>query len=281
MGAPQKSNGASRRGRWFDPSIAHFLPSRERSNRPRGASSNYRMELSVIAETPHYVVLDKPAGMLTHPTSRHEPHTLAEAAVARWPDIARIGDSPIRPGLVHRLDKDTSGALIIARTQGAFEELKRLFAARKVKKTYLALVHGTVREDEGFVDLAVGRSTKSSVRRVTALNRGAKDLKSARTRFRVLKRLTAGKTDFTLLEISPETGRTHQIRVHLAHLGHPVAGDELYRQKRALPPPGLKRLFLHALRLEIPFPDGEKTFESPLPAELQTTLSSLEPKPES
>ncbi|MBI2625918.1 RluA family pseudouridine synthase [Candidatus Parcubacteria bacterium] len=256
------------------------------------------MKLTVIAATPEYVVVDKPSGVLTHPTSRNEPDTLIAAVLSRYPEVAAVGDSPRRPastrgdearpavaagrpGLVHRLDKDTSGVLVIARTQPTFALLKHLFATRRIKKTYLALVHGTVREDEGFVDLAIGRSTKGSVRRVTALNRGAKDLKPARTRFRVLGRFTAGKTDFTLLEISPETGRTHQIRVHLAHLGHPVAGDELYRQKRAIPPPGLKRLFLHALRLEIPFPDGEKTFESPLPAELQTTLSSLEPKPES
>ncbi|MBI3305058.1 RluA family pseudouridine synthase [Candidatus Parcubacteria bacterium] len=239
------------------------------------------MDLKVISETAAYVVVNKPAGVLTHPTSRAEPDTIIAAVLKRWPEVGRVGDSTIRPGLVHRLDRDTSGALIIAKTQRMFTELKSLFQKRKVNKTYLALVHGTVREDEGFVDLAIGRSTKGSVRRVTALSRVAKDLKSARTRFRVLKRLTAGKTDFALLEISPETGRTHQIRVHLAHLGHPVAGDELYRQKRTAPPTGLKRLFLHALRLEIPFPDGEKTFESPLPAELKTILSSLEPKPES
>ncbi|MBI2624561.1 RluA family pseudouridine synthase [Candidatus Parcubacteria bacterium] len=239
------------------------------------------MKLAIIADTPDYIVVDKPTDVLTHPTSRHEPDTLIAAVLNRYPEISSVGDSPNRPGLVHRLDRDTSGVLIVARTQPTFELLKRLFATRQIKKTYLALVHGIVRNDKGSVDLAIGRSTRDSVRRVTALSRAAKDLKSARTRFRVLQRLTAGKTDFTLLEISPETGRTHQIRVHLAHLGHPVAGDELYRQKRAIPPPGLKRLFLHALRLEIPFPEGKKTFESPLPPELQATLSGLEPKLES
>ncbi len=237
------------------------------------------MTLPIIASTPDYVVVDKPAGVLTHPTSRNEPATLIAEVVERFPEIKTVGDSPIRPGLVHRLDRDTSGVLIIARTQDAFEDLKRLFAARKVTKTYLALVHGYVRDDEGVVDLAIGRSTNDSVKRVTALNRSAKDLKPARTGLHVIKRLTDPSTQerFTLLEVYPETGRTHQIRVHLSHLGHPVAGDKLYRHKRSQPPAGLNRLFLHACRLEIPLADGPAVFEAPLPAELHRVLSGLDP----
>jgi len=193
----------------------------------------------------------------------------------------------LRPGLVHRLDKDTSGVMIIAKNQTSFEWLKAQFKERQTAKKYLALAHGSLKAKQGEIKTLLARAKENPTKQ-KVLPRINADLKTplidaetktkgkeAITEYKVLKEFK----DYTLLEASPKTGRLHQIRVHLAHIGHPIAGDAKYGAKLLPSPPGLTRQFLHAQELEITLPDGqEKTFLAPLPAELQTVLGALENK---
>lgn len=227
--------------------------------------------LRILHEEPTLLVIDKPAGFPVHAGAKPEP-TIADALLARFPDLGSVGD-PARAGIVHRLDKDTSGILLIARTPELYEYLKKRFALRQVRKTYLALIHGVMPESDGSVKLPIARSKRNPLRRTIARKGEGKE---AETAFRVLERFH----EHTLLEVYPRTGRMHQIRVHLAHLGFPVAGDPLYgRKSHYRTPPGLRRQFLHAAELTIPLPSGKaKTFESPLPEELQKVLYALRHK---
>jgi 23S rRNA pseudouridine1911/1915/1917 synthase len=214
------------------------------------------LEPAVLYEDAGIIVVNKPAGLLVH----HARHTAGEATLVDWllawyPELRRVGDDPqVRPGIVHRLDRDTSGIMIIPRTQAMFDWLKRQFADRKIGKTYRAVVAGAVRNDTGTIDAPIGianGSTKRSVHR-TRLQKEAVTDYAVRERF---------GDRATLLDVQPRTGRTHQIRVHLASLGHPVLGDRLYGprgrkekpQKSLITPP---RLMLHAASLTVPFPDG-------------------------
>jgi len=182
--------------------------------------------------------------------------TLVEWLVARYPEMRRVGDDPAtRPGIVHRLDKETSGVVLAARNQKYFEYLKSLFAKRDVKKTYLALVYGRVEPRENVLSFPIGIKN-GTTKRSTFSNKRAKE---AFTAYRVLKYIPNGdeedkeRTAFTLLEVMPKTGRTHQIRVHLARIGHPIVGDSLYAKKKSD-----SRLMLHALSIEFSAEDGKR-----------------------
>ena len=227
-------------------------------------------ELSIVFEDEHVLVLDKPAGVVVHPGAGHARGTLAAALLAHAPAIAGVG-GPRRPGIVHRLDKDTSGLLVVAKTQVAYDALVAQLARRSVTRRYLAVVHGRVRADEGVIDRPIGRHPFDRVRMAV---RPARQGRRAVTRYRVLERFSG----FTLLEVSLETGRTHQIRVHLASLGHPVAGDDIYggRRREPLPTP-LEGLALHAARLAFVHPaTGHlREFASPTPARIERLLSHL------
>lgn len=237
--------------------------------------------LRILHEDPTLIVLDKPAGVPVHVGVKREP-TIADALVVRYPGLKTIGaptaaaGSPetfreaLRAGIVHRLDKNTSGVLLVARTPEMFEHLQRQFQNRRVRKEYRALVHGVVPEAEGVIKLPLARSQRNPLRRTIARPGEGKD---AETSFHVLERYLG----HTLLAVFPRTGRMHQIRVHLAHLGFPVAGDPLYgKRARSQTPPGLSRLFLHATKLTVRLPSGkEKTFESPLPPNLMAVLAAL------
>jgi 23S rRNA pseudouridine1911/1915/1917 synthase len=181
--------------------------------------------LRVVFEDAHVLVVDKPAGMVTHPGAGRMTGTLAAAALAHAPAIAGVG-GPRRPGIVHRLDKGTSGLIVLAKTQAAYDSLTAQLARRTVSRRYLAVAHGRLAREEGTVDAAIGRDPRSRVR--MAIVRGGKGRRSI-TRYRVLERLTGA----TLVECRLETGRTHQIRVHLASLGHPILGDDTYGGRRA------------------------------------------------
>jgi 23S rRNA pseudouridine1911/1915/1917 synthase len=215
-------------------------------------------------------VIDKPAGIPVHAGTRHAHPTVADALVARYPNLASIGEDPLRPGIVHRLDRDTSGVLLVARTPEMFATLKRKFQQRRVRKQYLALVHGVVTEDEGTVKLALKRSTRNPLRRSIARDGVGK---SAETGFRVRERFA----HYTLLDVFPVTGRMHQIRVHLAHLGFPIVGDQLYGKRGSDPAlPAIRRQWLHAASVTLTLPSGKTgVFESPLPGELQEVLDVL------
>jgi 23S rRNA pseudouridine1911/1915/1917 synthase len=222
----------------------------------------------IIYEDDDLLVIDKPAGLTVHPAPGHPSHTLVNAVLSHLNEIEDEGEGEVtRPGIVHRLDKDTSGVMLVAKNNVALANLADQFKARTVKKTYITLVNGTLRPETGVIDAPIGRDSGDRKKMaVTADTRG----RHARTNYRVLRYIG---TD-TLLEIMPETGRTHQIRVHLAAIGYPVFGDITYGKKSAL----LNRQFLHAYKISFDLPSSGKRveFEAPLPADLEKTLKELE-----
>lgn len=208
------------------------------------------------------IVVDKPPGLVVHPGAGHATGTLAQGLLAGFPELATVGE-PGRPGIVHRLDVGTSGLLVVARTQAAYESLVGQLAAHTVERRYLTLVWGTVDSDAGLVDAPIGRASNDATQMAVA-----ETGRPARTRYEVLERFTE-PVPTTLLECRLETGRTHQVRVHLAAIGHPVVGDARYRgQRRSV---AVDRPFLHAHRLAFDHPVGGERSQhhSPLPADLE------------
>jgi 23S rRNA pseudouridine1911/1915/1917 synthase len=225
--------------------------------------------LSIVHEDGEVLVIDKPAGMVVHPGAGHSRGTLVSAVLAHAPSIAGVG-GPRRPGVVHRLDKGTSGLIVIAKTSRAYDSLVAQLAARSVKRRYLAVVHGRVPHAEGIVEAEIGRHPHDRVRMaVRPPGRG----KRAVTRYRVLERFA----HFTYLEAALETGRTHQIRVHMASLGHPVAGDDLYGRGTRSPVPLGGGLALHAAGLSFVHPVTQERleFSAPMPSRIEGLLSFL------
>ncbi|HEX9018090.1 MAG TPA: RluA family pseudouridine synthase [Anaerolineaceae bacterium] len=223
--------------------------------------------LKIIFENNDLVVIDKPAGMVVHPAAGHDQGTLVNAVLAHAPDLEGIGGEQ-RPGVVHRLDKDTSGLILVAKNDKTLNWLQDQFRLRMVRKNYIALSDGHPPTPTGRIEAAIGRDP--SLRKQMAIVSDAKG-RAAASEYKVLESFPA----HTLFEVHPETGRTHQIRLHLAFIGCPIVGDALYGHKR--PSLELKRQFLHAARLTITLP-GEtqmRTFESPLPDDLQAVLDDL------
>ena len=221
------------------------------------------MPLSVIYQDSDIVVIDKPAGLSVHPGPGHPDQTLVNGLLARCPDIQGVGGA-IRPGIVHRLDKDTSGLMMVAKNHHAHRELSDQIKNRQVTKGYLALSTGTVTPDSGLIDQPIARDPRH--RKRMAVVPGGKE---SRTRYKVIE-TPAGHS---LLELILETGRTHQIRVHLAYLGHPLLGDGVYGRTS----PRLDRHFLHAYKLGFQHPrSGEPLeFQSELPQDLAGVLDEL------
>ncbi len=216
------------------------------------------VEVPVVFEDDHVLVVDKPAGLVVHPGAGNQGGTMVHGLLARYPELAGVGGDVERPGVVHRLDAGTSGLLVVARTEPAFHHLVAQLAARSVARRYRALVHGRVVAPAGLVDGPIGRDPREPTRH--AVVAGGKE---ARTRYEVLDRDDAT----SLLACRLETGRTHQIRVHLAAIGHPVVGDVLYGGHLDL---ALARPYLHAFGLAFDHPaTGERVnFDSPVPPDL-------------
>ena len=242
--------------------------------------------MKIIFQNQDFIVVDKPAGLAVHSGVGIEEKTLIDFLVDKFPEIKNVGDDPkTRPGIVHRLDRETSGVMIVARNQKTFEYLKNLFKNRQVEKKYLALVHGKLKNKEGKIEGEMGRSKRdfrkqSFVRPVKSLVVPGASQSKAFNRVRVRNaryslsyyKVIKEYKDHSLLEVFPKTGRTHQIRVHLHSIGHPVVGDKKYafkeHKKKDFP-----RMFLHAGEISFVGPDGKKKkFSSPLPRDFSQSL---------
>jgi 23S rRNA pseudouridine1911/1915/1917 synthase len=241
-----------------------------------GPVADPSVAFEVVFADDDVVVVDKPPGLVVHPGAGHPTSTLVHGLVARFPDLAapvgRPWPDPARPGIVHRLDRGTSGLLVVARTPVAYDNLVAQLAGRGVTRVYRALVTGEVETARGVVDAPVGRSQRTPTRMAVS-RRG----RPARTHYEVARRF-AGPPPATLLDLSLETGRTHQIRVHLAAIGHPVVGDDVYGRGRPGPLPTLGRPFLHAAALGFDHPTtgAHLTFTSALPPDLEGALAGLD-----
>ena len=218
------------------------------------------IEFNIVFSDEHIAIVDKPAGLTVHPGAGHLADTLVNGLLSRWPEIAGVGD-PLRPGIVHRLDRETSGLMVVALSEKAHGNLSEAIRTREVTRRYTALVHGIVQPDHGIIDAPISRDSRRPTRQRTW---GAG--RPARTHYEV----TAQYADTALLAVTLETGRTHQIRVHMAAIDFPVVGDPVYGR----PGFGLKRQFLHASGLEFAHPvTGEQlAFESDLPQDLAAAL---------
>ena len=236
----------------------------------------------IVYSDENFIVINKPAGLNVHGGGSVRGKTLVDFLLEKFPELKNVGDpstcsgqTTLRPGIVHRLDRDTSGIMIIARNQKTFEELKKLFSERKMEKTYFALVCGVPPKRKGAIEAPIGRSLKNPAKRGTG--RYIKTEREAITHYKVIKNY--GR-EFSFLEVMPKTGRTHQIRVHLKSIEHPVACDRIYGGKKICCPEfpiGLRRLFLHAHSLEFSLPEGKRwKFEADLPEDLQSALNGLD-----
>ncbi|MFH0876599.1 MAG: RluA family pseudouridine synthase [Candidatus Omnitrophota bacterium] len=219
--------------------------------------------LDILFEDEDLLVLDKPSGLVVHPGAGNLTSTLAHALLFHTKDLSSV--NPQRPGIVHRLDKDTSGVMVIAKNNASHFDLSKQFKEHSIERRYVALVSGHVQFDEGIVDVPIKRHVLDRKKMSVSFTEEAK---TAHTFYRVLKRYT----DFTALELIPKTGRTHQLRVHLSYLGHPVLGDATYGTKKNFP-----RLALHALELGFQHPSTKKfvKFSSPLPPEMKAATPGL------
>jgi 23S rRNA pseudouridine1911/1915/1917 synthase len=243
--------------------------------------------LSIVYEDNDLVVIDKPAGLVVHPAAGHDSGTLVNALLGHLPDLGSTGGGiggEVRPGIVHRLDKDTSGLIVVAKNDRALQFLQEQFKSRTIKKMYLALVDGLVTPPEGIIDASIGRS-KHDRKKMAVTHDG----RSARTRYRVIQ--IYRDPDLSLIEAYPETGRTHQIRVHLAHIHHPVFGDPTYNGRNIVAGPGtaaqksevhrlldlIPRQALHAKTIGFLHPaTGQQLFfDSALPPDMEAVLAFL------
>ena len=228
------------------------------------------LPLTVLYEDAALLAIDKPPGMVVHPAPGARRGTVVNALAHRLGTLAGVGAAE-RPGIVHRLDRDTSGVLLVARTPGALEALARQFRERTIEKRYLAVVRGRLVPDTGVIDRPIGRHPHERKRMSVRSRRG----RSAVTRWTVLERLVGA----TYVRLAPETGRTHQLRVHLAAVGHPIVGDRVYGARRGRPAagPAIARQALHAEEIRFAHPTTGRplTIRAPLPMDLEELLAAL------
>jgi 23S rRNA pseudouridine1911/1915/1917 synthase len=240
------------------------------------------MTLEILYEDNDVVVVNKPAGVMVHPDGFSKDETVSEWMLKNYPESKNVGEEMTlkngeeitRPGIVHRLDKDTSGVLILAKTEEAHAHLKEAFKDREVQKEYLAIVYGVPKTKKGSIDAPIGRSSQNFKR--WSAQRGARGvLRDAVTEYEVLEE----SEKFSVVKLFPKTGRTHQLRVHMKYLNYPIVCDKLYAPNRecAL---GFSRMALHAHSLEVILPGGErKRFEAPVPKDFETALATFKNLP--
>lgn len=239
---------------------------------PQPAPLSAPPDVKTIFVCKDYIVIDKPAGTVVHPDSIHQQGTtIVDSIIKKFPDIQMIDPQSNRPGIVHRLDRDVSGVMVIARTRRMFDYLKTQFQNRSIKKEYLALAYGIFSQPEDDITFPIARSKTTG--KMSARPHGDSSARSAKTHYNVIQQFAP---KYSLLSLRILTGRTHQIRVHLHALGHSIVGDMLYHQKKFTPSKHLTRIFLHSHVLG--FTDIEHTYQeysSPLPHDLEQFLNSL------
>ncbi len=242
----------------------------------RGDLEPEDIPLDIRFEDEHLIVLSKPAGLVVHPAQGHWSGTLVHALLAHSDELGTLAGED-RPGIVHRLDKDTTGLMMVAKTDAAQAALSEAIKIRAIDRRYLALVHGYIAPDTGLVDAPLARDPRDRMRMGVSESSSAKQ---AVTTFSVLERFSAGTHDegFTFIECKLYTGRTHQIRAHMAYIKHPVVGDPLYGARRAKADLGLERQFLHSYRLSLehPMTGARLEFSDPLPEDLASRLRAIE-----
>ncbi len=238
----------------------------------------------VLHEAEGFLIINKPAGVSVHGGEKVTGEILTDSLVEWYPEIKNVGDEPhFRPGIVHRLDKDTSGVMVVARTQGAYEELKQQFMTQGVEKRYIGLACGVIKKDFWEMKSVIGRSKKRFTKQVSLpvphdeehelhVQHSMKEGKEAVTEFEVIERL---QSRYTLLYAYPKTGRMHQIRVHLASYGFPIACDSIYGDTQKCCPKNLGRLFLHAESISFMLGGEKHEFHAEMPGELQSFLNRL------
>ncbi len=236
-------------------------------------------KLKILYEDKDILAIDKPSGISVHGDGRNDVETLADLILKEYPEMKNVGEPMeievngeikkiFRPGIVHRLDKDTSGVLLLARNQNAYEFLKKQFQNREIKKTYITLVSGHMKNDTGVIDASIGRSPSDPRKRIASRGKSGK-LRDAVTEYKVLERIEIDGEKYTWVEVYPKTGRTHQIRVHMKFLNHPVICDKLYAPDKIYPK-SISRLALHAKSIEFKNLAGETLkIEAPIPEDLK------------
>lgn len=241
---------------------------------PQKIQPNEKIKIDIIFQNNNFLIINKPSGIAVHPLNFSDNTTLISGLIAQFPEIKSIGDesvgSKLRPGIVHRLDKDTSGVMLIAKNQKTFTALKKMFQKRKIEKKYLAWAYGQVSPREGLVEKALSRS-KNYKKQIVSKENSIRKSRTAITCYKVKK--IAG--DFSLLEVFPKTGRTHQIRIHLQSIGHPIVGDKLYKDKKN---PGLleiTRQLLHAKEIRFSLSGEDFSFQAPLPEDFSCFSKKL------
>jgi 23S rRNA pseudouridine1911/1915/1917 synthase len=243
------------------------------------------IRLDIVYEDNDIIVVNKPKGMVTHPAPGNYDGTLVNALLYHCDHLATLG-APLRPGIVHRLDKDTSGLIVAAKTDAAYASLAKQLKSRTMEKTYIALVHGVIKNDEGVIEARIGRHPVERKKMSVIESRGSRvtsqKSREAFTSYKVINRFSAkggfasGEKDYTLIEVKIKTGRTHQIRVHMSHIGHPLVGDPTYGGKKG--EFELKGQLLHAKKLGFVHPGTGKfvEFETKLPKEMKEVITIIE-----
>ncbi|MEA2006821.1 MAG: RluA family pseudouridine synthase [Patescibacteria group bacterium] len=221
------------------------------------------IKFKIVFENEDFVIIDKPAGISVHPSQNEPSQTLANGLLEKYPQIKNVGDDPIRPGIVHRLDKETSGLLVATLNKESFEIFKKMFKKHQIQKTYIALCWGHLKQKEGSIKSFIGRSRSNSLRQSTSANRNnLSNPKEAITFFEVVKEMK----DTSLVKLKPKTGRMHQLRVHLHSIGHPIVGDKKYATKLVKTKNStFDRHLLHAAWLSFAFKNKDYNFKSDLP----------------
>ena len=237
---------------------------------------NKKIKLEIIHQDKNIIIVNKPSGMSVHPNDSEKENTLVNALIVEFPEIKKVNDgsegSWMRPGIVHRLDKDTSGVMVVARNKKTFNELKKKFANREIEKNYVAVVHGHLEKKEGIADEPIARSASFKKQKI-ARGKMKGTARPAVTEYKLLKRYEG----FDFVEALPKTGRMHQIRVHLAFLGNPIVGDDKYTRKDLVKPAGITRQLLHAQKIKFELGRKKYSFKAEAPKDFADFLKSLDP----